>query len=98
VIGFLGAVRNGGTLDIVGIGVAPEHRRHGVGRALVRRVMASAEERRIAKVVLHVSTGNEGAVRLYTSEGFRVTRTLRGYYSARRFPNGGDAFEMTRIL
>jgi ribosomal protein S18 acetylase RimI-like enzyme len=98
VIGFLGAVRSGGTLDIVGIGVAPDHRRHGVGRALVRAAVASAQERSITKLVLHVSTGNEAAVLLYTAEGFRVTRTLRGYYSARRFPNGGDAFEMTLVL
>ncbi len=98
VIGFVGGVRRGGTLDIVGIGVAPEHRQRGVGRALVRAAIASATERQFSKIVLHVSTGNEAAVLLYTNEGFRITRTLRGYYSARRFPNNGDAYEMTLSL
>jgi ribosomal protein S18 acetylase RimI-like enzyme len=94
VIGFLGAIRQRRTLEVVGVAVEAAHRRRGVGRALVRAAVASCASRGLSAVGLHVSTGNLDAARLYETEGFRVVRTLRGYYSARRFPHGGDAWRM----
>ncbi|HEY8074782.1 MAG TPA: hypothetical protein VIF62_11745, partial [Labilithrix sp.] len=54
----------------------------------------SARERGLRAVVLHVSTGNAPALELYLSEGFRAVRRLQCFYDPRRFPDGGDAFEM----
>lgn len=94
VVGFVAAQVDGPVLAIVGLAVHPTRRRTGVGRALIRTIVASARRRRL-RVTLHVSTGNAAAIALYESEGFRVARTLHAFYSPARFPNGGDAFEMS---
>jgi ribosomal-protein-alanine N-acetyltransferase len=96
VVGFVGARARQGALEIPGLAVDPACRRSGIGRALVRAVVRSARARGLERVELHVSTGNHGALALYASEGFRKDRRLAGFYSARRFPDNGDAWTMLR--
>ncbi len=93
VVGFVGDA-----LEISGLAVARTHQRTGLGRALVQAAIASAVDRGLDAVSLHVSTGNLAAVALYTSEGFRKAERLPGFYSARRFPNDGEAWLMLREL
>jgi ribosomal protein S18 acetylase RimI-like enzyme len=57
---------------IGGIGVVPEHRRTGVGRALMQAVLELAPP----TVRLEVIEANEPAIRLYESLGFEKTRVL----------------------
>lgn len=47
--------------------VAASHRRHGVGRAMLRRVIAMAEENQWARVYWTTGRGNEPARALYDS-------------------------------
>jgi ribosomal-protein-alanine N-acetyltransferase len=94
VIGFVGGSAMSGVLEITSITVDAEHRGAGVGRALLRAAIASARERDLYAVRLHVSTGNVAANELYVSEGFRASRRLLRFYSPRHFPDGGDAWEM----
>jgi ribosomal protein S18 acetylase RimI-like enzyme len=55
-------------------------RRRGVARGLLAGVAAeSFADPRIQRVNLTVRASNEAAIPLYTSSGFRVERTLRGY-------------------
>lgn len=54
--------------------VAPAAYRRGVGRALLRHVLAQAGPTFTAEVL----EGNEPALRLYLSEGFRVARRVEG--------------------
>jgi len=98
VVGFVGARVRDGALEIPGLAVHPSHRRSGLGRALVRAVVRSARARGLERVALHVSTGNHEAIALYASEGFRKDRRLAGFYSAKRFPDNGDAWAMIRDL
>lgn len=59
---------------------APEARRTGVGRFLLRDVLARAKDRGAASVTLNVALANEAAKTLYESAGFRVmarSRALR---------------------
>lgn len=98
VIGFVGTRANRITLEISGLAVDSAHRRSGVGRALVRATARSARARGFDSIELHVSTGNEAAVALYTRERFRKDRRIEGYYSTRHFPDGGDAWVMIRDL
>jgi ribosomal protein S18 acetylase RimI-like enzyme len=108
VVGFVGTraqpgvprsgVDGTGVLEIVGLAVDPAHRRAGIGRALVRAAARSARARGLDRVVLHVSTGNVEAIALYTREGFRKAQRLPGFYSARNFPDGGDAYVMIREI
>ncbi|WP_316528629.1 GNAT family N-acetyltransferase [Kitasatospora brasiliensis] len=63
--------RHKGTL--YGMAVAPGAAGRGIGRALVREVLRTAErDGRLRQVLLTVSEGNEPALRLYTSCGFEV--------------------------
>jgi ribosomal protein S18 acetylase RimI-like enzyme len=88
------ATERGGVFEVTSIAVDAAHRGTGIGRALLRVVIANARERGLRGVLLHVSTGNGPALELYTSEGFRATRRLVGFYTHPTFPDGGDAWEM----
>jgi ribosomal protein S18 acetylase RimI-like enzyme len=56
--------------DIV---VDPEHRRSGVGRALLDATLASLQAGGAPRVVLSTAERNEPAQRLFASAGFRRT-------------------------
>ena len=61
---------------IAGMGVAPQARRTGLGRALMHDAIAGAARGGAREVVLEVLQQNERARRLYESMGFRLTRAL----------------------
>jgi ribosomal protein S18 acetylase RimI-like enzyme len=56
--------------------VAPEHRRHGAGRALVDTVVTDARAAGAARVSLQTEVGNDRAVALYRGAGFEVVDEL----------------------
>jgi len=58
-------------INIHDLTVLDEHRGKGVGRRLMRAVEAEARTMDCCKVTLEVREDNEGARRLYNSEGFR---------------------------
>jgi ribosomal-protein-alanine N-acetyltransferase len=74
------------------IGVDPAHQGRGIGRALLRELLAVADVER-ATVFLEVRTDNAPAQALYASEGFTVVGLRRGYYR----PSGADAHTMRRL-
>lgn len=57
--------------------VAPECRRHGYGRALLRWAMARMAAQGVREITLHAAEVNTGAVALYRQEGFTVRQRLR---------------------
>jgi ribosomal protein S18 acetylase RimI-like enzyme len=61
-------------LHVHEMGVAPAHRRHGVGRALLRAVRAAARAHGARGVSLDVYAFNEGARAFYAREGFAAFR------------------------
>ena len=77
--------------EIHTVGVHPEAQGRGIGRALLRRLLADAD-RAGAVVFLEVRTDNVIAQRLYRAEGFQVIGTRKRYYR----PSGADAFTMRR--
>jgi ribosomal protein S18 acetylase RimI-like enzyme len=96
VVGFVATRVRAGALEISGLAIDAAHRRRGLGRGLVRAAVRSARMRGLDRVALHVSTGNVAAVDLYLAEGFRKDERLVAFYSAARFPDGGDAWLMVR--
>ena len=77
--------------EIHTIGVDPAHQRLGVGRALLRGVLAVADAA-AATVFLEVRTDNDAARALYEAEGFAVVGLRKRYYR----PSGADAHTMRR--
>jgi predicted GNAT family N-acyltransferase len=64
----LGAVQN--------VGIVPEHRGYGLGRALVLKALHGFRNARLRRVYLEVTAENTPAVELYRSVGFRLARTM----------------------
>ena len=62
--------------SIQNIGVVPEHRGQGLGRALILKSLAGFALARMKRVVLEVTASNLVAVELYRGLGFRITRTM----------------------
>jgi ribosomal-protein-alanine N-acetyltransferase len=88
--GLSGLVKKG---HIVSVAVLPEHRRKGIGIALVSQAMDGMRAYGAKQCYLEVRVTNEEAVSLYKKLGFEVTRTVHGYYA-----DGEDAFVMSRDL
>jgi RimJ/RimL family protein N-acetyltransferase len=61
------------SVELVSMWVAPAHRRAGIAAELVRAVVGWAHQTGMATVELWVTRGNDAAVRLYESAGFRPT-------------------------
>ena len=73
------------------IGVDPAHQGRGIGRALLRRMLAVADAE-AAPVVLDVRTDNVPARTLYEAHGFEVAGLRPRYYR----PSRADAYLMVR--
>ena len=67
-------------LEIKGLSVAAEHRRRGVGRALVHAALRAAREAGGRRLTLRVLSHNTDARALYTAAGFEIEGVLRGYF------------------
>lgn len=70
VLGTAGAYREGESIQLISMWVAPVARHRGVGAALVERVVGHAREVGSHSVVLRVRIGNDDAERLYARCGF----------------------------
>ena len=57
-------------LNIHDLAVLPSHRGKGIGRTLMRKAEQIAKEAGCSKLTLEVHDSNEGAKRLYASEGY----------------------------
>jgi len=88
--GFGGFIKKG---HIVSIAVMPEHRRRGIGQALVTKALEGMRLYNAKQAFLEVRVSNMPAISLYKKLGFKVTRTIHGYYS-----DGEDAYVMSREL
>jgi ribosomal-protein-alanine N-acetyltransferase len=79
-IGFAAARINADELHINNIGVRPEARRRGVGRALLGACLEIAARKGARLAVLEVRASNAAARALYERLGFRVVGERRKYY------------------
>ncbi len=81
-------------VDIHNLAVTPVHRRHGIGKALLKAAIDEARQRGSGQVTLEVRKSNEAAQRLYHSLGFEAKGVRKGYYS----DDGEDALVMVLEL
>jgi ribosomal-protein-alanine N-acetyltransferase len=85
--GFSGILKKG---HVVSVAVLPQHRRKGIGEALINDAIKSMQLYKAKQCFLEVRVNNMAAINLYKKLGFQVTRTLRGYYA-----DGEDAYLMS---
>ena len=93
VVGYAGVVKRGDSGDILTLAVAKDHRRKGIGRELLRRLVDWARTNNCEAMMLEVRIGNEEAEPLYTSFGFLEITRRANYYG----PNQ-DAIVMRKEL
>ncbi len=79
--------------ELLTLAVDPAAQRQGIGRALLRQSLATAQERGACAMFLEVAAGNAAAQALYAATGFAVVGRRRAYY-----PGGGDALVLRRSL
>jgi len=82
----LGFVKKG---HVVSIAVVEEHRRKGIGNALVEESVNGVNLRKCDEFYLEVRCSNTDAVRLYEKMGFEIRQQLNAYYR-----DGEDAYLM----
>jgi ribosomal-protein-alanine N-acetyltransferase len=75
------------------IGVAPEHRRRGIGVMLLSHLEEALKAKGVSTIVLEVRVSNISAQRLYNSLGYSVVQHLTSYYN-----NGEDGYLMVKPL
>jgi ribosomal protein S18 acetylase RimI-like enzyme len=80
IVGSLRLTREDDTAGVYGFVVHPDHRGHGIGRDVLRRVCVQALADGAARVHLEVAVDNDHALGLYTSLGFTPIST-EDYYT-----------------
>ncbi len=94
-LGYAGLSLAGGRphveAEVHTLGVDPRHQGRGLGRALLRALLARAD-RFGAETFLEVRTDNQAAIGLYEAHGFEQVGVRKRYYQ----PSGADAYTMRR--
>lgn len=74
------AALGGGFVGVFGMRTVPAHRRKGLGRRVLRSLLAEARQRGAERAWLQVEADNASAIALYTNEGFEPAYRYR-YWS-----------------
>ncbi|MFW9794311.1 MAG: GNAT family N-acetyltransferase [Candidatus Thorarchaeota archaeon] len=77
IVGVVGCIFNHGTCYLTHMVVDSEHRRHGIGQALVDIVIETARKKNAMKVWLNTVPFLEEAITLYEKNGFKKCAFLR---------------------
>jgi GNAT superfamily N-acetyltransferase len=89
IVGFVASAEN----EVTWLYVDPEYYRQGIGRALLRHAISRCGKR------IHTTAlkGNERALQLYLSEGFRIIKTMSGRLNGHeQFPATGHILQLDK--
>ncbi len=95
IAGYAGVmvVAPGVEADVLTIGVLPEFRKTGIGRAFMEQLENWASDRESNAMMLEVGVENAGAISLYETLGYSKISIRKSYYGA-----GLDALVMRKEL
>lgn len=82
ILGYAGVEASAlwGEIDIINIAVAVAHRRRGIARLFIQRIVHLCRRRGVPLLWLRVRASNRGARRFYRLMGFRERGRFQGYY------------------
>lgn len=92
VVGYAGLCVYAEEAFVQTIAVRADQQRRGIGRALLRALIAEADARKAGSLLLEVRSDNTAAQALYAEHGFLPVGLRKGYYQ----PSGADAVVMRR--
>jgi len=87
IVGYIGLEKIAGETHIINMAVDPEHRKRGIGKQLIEKILNDKDV-----FFLEVRVSNSAAQRLYEKYGFKNVGIRKNYYS----DNGEDAYIMRR--
>ena len=93
VVGYAGIVNLSGVADVLTVTVQADHRRMGIARELLRRLIDWTRTQKCEAIMLEVKVGNEEAMPLYRSFGFVEISRRKDYYGP-----GKSAIVMSKEL
>ena len=79
-VGYIGMKAVLDEADITNVAVDPDRRRQGIGKMLLRELLAKAGELGIRRIFLEVRVSNTAARALYEQAGFRTVDARKNYY------------------
>jgi [ribosomal protein S18]-alanine N-acetyltransferase len=79
--GYIVARMGADELHINNVAVRERHRRQGIGRHLLKRILEEGKRSGIPCAFLELRAGNSAALALYQKCGFSVTARRKNYYS-----------------
>ena len=80
VIGYAGVMVAGDVCDILTLSVLSAHRRKGIAREMLKRMIDWSRNRKVDAIMLEMLVGNREAEPLYLSQGFRKIAERADYY------------------
>jgi ribosomal-protein-alanine N-acetyltransferase len=93
IIGFILSEENPPLGHTVTLDIAADHRRHGIGSALLAENEKTMALHGVHHVLIETATDNQPAVAFWQQHGYRIEAILKRYYLGRI-----DAYEMRKIL
>lgn len=94
VAGYVGSQTVLDAADMMNLAVSPDHRRKGIGQALVNALVEHLRQNKVIALLLEVRVSNAPAIALYESLGFeQVGRRPKYYHNPRE-----DALIMRKEL
>lgn len=80
VVGYMIYELHKNRLHILNFAVAESHRRQGVGRRMIAKLVGKLTPQRRSRILLEVRETNLGAQVFFRSQGFKAVSVLRDYY------------------
>lgn len=82
VAGYIGVQEICGEAYVTNIAVFENHRKKGIGRALLKTAADGAKQRNCEFITLEVRVSNAHAIALYESEGFEKVGIRKNFYAS----------------
>ena len=79
-VGYVGSQTVMGETDMMNVAVHPNHRRRGIARALIEKLIQALKDLESHCLTLEVRASNGPAIALYTDLGFIEAGRRRNYY------------------
>ena len=93
IVGFILTEQNPPLGHTITLDVAADHRRHGVGSALLAENEKTLALHGVRHILIETAIDNQAAVAFWQRHGYRIEAVLKRYYLGRL-----DAYEMRKIL
>jgi ribosomal-protein-alanine N-acetyltransferase len=93
IVGYIIAYDSGGFGDFDSVAVDPKYRGFGIGCLLVNYMLDRFKQKGLKRASLEVRTTNKTAISFYQKLGFKITKTITGFYRG-----SGNAYRMERAI